>query len=259
MNYRGEAVIVQSSYCAQVSYNSFLLPTPLLRNGVKSARARVLIAEEKMKIARLILVIGLLGTTSLAATRYPIGQWSQSRADKVQALSAHGGIVAVTYANVHGGGATNTIQLYQNLGTWQQIATLTVSDKNAGVLSLALTANYLVAGAFDSGSSEGAAYIFAEPANGWRNATETAQLLPSDPTQYGGFGASVAAYGPTVVVGSPSAGTNMTGAAYVYQEPSTGWVNATETAKLTTTDGEGEVGYSVAVAGSVGGMDRRSP
>jgi hypothetical protein len=203
-----------------------------------------------MRIAKLLAVIALLGTMCFAVTRNPIGEWLQPGQDEVVALSAHSGIVAVCYGNVHGQGFTNTIQLYENLGTWRQIATLSVSDTNAGVLSLALTATYLVAGAFDSGSNEGAAFIFAEPANGWQNATETAKLLPSDPVQEGGFGWSVAAYGPTVVVGSPTAGM---GAAYVYQEPAAGWVNATETAKLTTTDGQGEVGYSIAVAGSVGG------
>jgi hypothetical protein len=204
-----------------------------------------------MKMATLFLVVGLFCTTSFATTRNPIGDFSMPGEAQVVALSAYGGVVAVSYS---ANGYTNTIQLFENTGTWQQIATLTISDGNAAVVSLVLTGGYLMAGAYDTVSFEGAAYVFVKPANGWQDATETATLLPSDPEQAGGFGVSVGAYGPTVIVGALGAGTNRAGAAYVYQEPPGGWVDATETAQLTASDGQSWYNFTpVAVSGSVGG------
>lgn len=203
-----------------------------------------------MKISELLLVTVLICTTSFAATRYPIAKLSDQGQYQVVALSAYGGIVAVNYG---ASGVRNFIYLFQNIT--MQGHTLWVSDNKAVVVSLVLTANYLVAGTFDPGSGKEAAYVFVKPANGWQNEIETAVLLPSDQQQAGGFGASVAAYGPTVVVGAPTAGTTMAGAAYVYQEPTSGWANATETAQLTTSDGQSgyDFGSSVAVSGIVGG------
>jgi FG-GAP repeat len=62
------------------------------------------------------------------------------------------------------------------------------------------------------------------------------------------FGASVAVSGDTVVVGALG-GT--TGAAYVFVKPASGWASATETAKLTPSDGSfvNEFGRSVAIVG----------
>jgi hypothetical protein len=204
-----------------------------------------------MRIAKLFVVMGLLSATSFATTRNPIGDFSQPGANEVFALSANSGIVAVCYRT---NGPMNTIELFENTGTWQQIATLTVSDGNAAVVSLVLTGGYLVAGAYDTVSFEGAAYVFVKPPNGWQSTMETATLLPSDPEQASGFGTSVAAYGPTVVVGAVYAGATMAGAAYVYQEPTSGWVDATETAQLTASDGQSWYNFGlVAMSGIVGG------
>jgi len=101
---------------------------------------------------------------------------------------------------------------------------------------------------------QGAAYAFSYLGhNTWSRAT----LTSSD----GGFldemGASVAMTNNTIVVGCPYCGLGhvlTAGAAYVYTKPATGnWVDATQTAKLTSSDGvQGdELGFSVAVSGNI--------
>jgi hypothetical protein len=205
-----------------------------------------------MKLAKLLFIVALTVTTGFALTRMPLAVWSQPGESSV-VLAANHGIVAVSYANVHGAGATNTIQLYEDLSAWQQIATLTVSDANASVFSVALTANYLVAGTFDAVSDSGAAYVFVKPSAGWQNATETAKLLPSDSADDNAFGSPVAAWGPTIVVGASGGGPTKAGLAYVYEEPAGGWINATQNARLQASDGGTEVGYSVTISGRVGG------
>jgi hypothetical protein len=206
-----------------------------------------------MRIAKLFFMSALMATVCFASTRKPVALWSTPGENEVSALAANHGIVAVSYGNTHGGSPENTIQLYQDLGSWQQIATLTVSDGNAVVYSVALTEGYLVAGTLDPVSGEGAACVFVKPNTGWQNATETAELLPSDPTNPDAFGWSVSAWGPTVVVASPSGVPKTEGVAYIYQQPAAGWVNATQNAELRTSDGHAEVGYSVAISGEVGG------
>jgi hypothetical protein len=64
-----------------------------------------------------------------------------------------------------------------------------------------------------------------QPPRAWT----AAQLRPSAAIQNSYFGFSVSAGGNTVVV----AGTGESGSAYVYVEPSGGWRNMTQTAKLT--------------------------
>jgi hypothetical protein len=84
--------------------------------------------------------------------------------------------------------------------------------------------------------------------------TQTAELTPSDQSYL--FGDAVAISGSTIVVGSrtyiPDLATFATawanGAAYVFNESSTGWANMTQTAKLTASDGGTNYGYGSAVA-----------
>jgi hypothetical protein len=99
---------------------------------------------------------------------------------------------------------------------------------------------------------QGEAYVFTEPSGGWVSGTETAQLTASDGAAWDLFGYSIAALNGTAVVGSLQAtvGSNSyQGAAYVYVAPSSGWVDATENAKLVASDGQSEdlLGSSVAI------------
>jgi FG-GAP repeat len=104
--------------------------------------------------------------------------------------------------------------------------------------------------------TSGEAYVFTMPPGGWANATQTAKLTANDPGGSDEFGWSVAASPNTVVVGAPNheVGSNPgQGAAYVYVMPAAGpWVNATQTAELSASDGQtgDELGWSVAISGN---------
>lgn len=115
--------------------------------------------------------------------------------------------------------------------------------------SVAVSGDTIVVGQ----GSGGAAYVFTEPAGGWSDATETARLTASDGASGDEFGAAVAIDGDTVAVGAfraPAGGTQR-GAVYVFVKPANGWHDATETAKLTASDGADDdwLGLSVAISG----------
>jgi len=111
--------------------------------------------------------------------------------------------------------------------------------------------------------SPGAALVFVKPKRGWKRVMSvTATLTPSngkcDP--YGDcvpqLGASAAISGDTVVAGAPCSvvvGTGCgPGAAYVFARPARGWVNMTENAILTASDGRenDDLGWFVAISGN---------
>jgi trimeric autotransporter adhesin len=140
-----------------------------------------------------------------------------------------------------------------------QLAELTASDGaswdglggggwqyGAGAVAVSADGSTVVAGApyaeAGGNSQQGAAYVFVRPAGGWATATETAKLTASDGATYDHWGGStgVSADGSTVVVGGR-------GAAYVFVRPAGGWATATETAKLTASDGTA-VGSGVGVS-----------
>ena len=138
-------------------------------------------------------------------------------------------------------------------GTVTETAKLTASDgaiNDALGYSISISGNTVVAGAPGTipSSKSGAAYVFVESASGWANMTQTAKLTESDGTADDAFGLSVSVSGSTVVAGSPYASS---GAGYVFVEPSGGWKNATQTAKLLASDGAAgdSLGYSVSVSG----------
>ncbi|HEX8816819.1 MAG TPA: hypothetical protein VF753_15080 [Terriglobales bacterium] len=125
---------------------------------------------------------------------------------------------------------------------------MTISDQSAQIAAIAIQNDYIVA------TSAGCAYVFVKPSGGWASEQEGAALTPSDPEPNNDFGVSAAAWGNTVVVGAPGYATE-TGKAYVYVEPSGGWVDATEDAHLTASDGAPywQLGTSVAITGPAGG------
>ena len=145
-----------------------------------------------------------------------------------------------------------------NWTSMTQIAVLTPSD--GGIFdrfgaAVAIDGDTIVVGApgHDIGGSvsEGAAYVFVEPPTGWVDATEDARLVSAVRQSTANFGFAVAVAADTVVVGAPSTNT-LAGAAYVYEEPVGGWVDATENAKLTASNQSvfEQFGASVAIDGS---------
>ena len=174
-------------------------------------------------------------------------------------------------------------------GTWSQVAKLRASDPgtqntdqyrfglSVAVHEDTLNGDTIVVGAPDHSNSKGAVYVFSEPSNGWANdtdsddvdnefdhTTETAKFLASDGTADDEFGNSVAVVGNTIVVGAYLDDDNgdSSGSAYVFDEPSGGWANdtdsddadaefdhTTETLKLSGSSGSDNFGRSVAIDG----------
>ena len=84
---------------------------------------------------------------------------------------------------------------------------------------------------------------------------QQAELTASDGAADNKLGNLIAVSGNTVVVGADSAtvgGNIYRGAAYVFVEPSSGWANMTQMAKLTASDGtvSADFGWSVAISGN---------
>ena len=137
---------------------------------------------------------------------------------------------------------------------------LTASDGAAGSrfgVSVGVDGDTVVVGARlddDNGWASGSAYVFTKPANGWTTTSSfAAKLTASDGVAGDQVGRSVAVDGDTVVVGAFGDDDNgsTSGSAYVFKEPAGGWVTATETAKLTASDGASfdYFGISIAVDG----------
>lgn len=82
---------------------------------------------------------------------------------------------------------------------------------------------------------------------------QLAELTASDGAAGDLGGASIAYSNDVVVIGAPQEGANhFQGAAYVFVKPASGWQDATETAKLTASDGAAgdAFGSSVAITGN---------
>ena len=110
----------------------------------------------------------------------------------------------------------------------------------------------MVVGAWQDDGS-GSAYLFEKPVLGWTDMNETAKLTASDSVDGHRFGETVSISGDTVVVGVYGDDDNGadSGAAYLFEEPDTGWTTMTETAKLTAYDNAAEdnFGQSVSISG----------
>ena len=136
-------------------------------------------------------------------------------------------------------------------------ATLTASDAAAGDefgSSVAVDGNTIVVGASgDDGDAlefTGSAFVFVKPNGGWVSTSTAAKLIAYTRGNQDYFGRSVAIDGDTIVVGADGQESNK-GSAFVFAEPSGGWVNNTETAKLTASvrSGGHRFGFSVALDG----------
>jgi len=96
--------------------------------------------------------------------------------------------------------------------------------------------------------------VFVEPAGGWQDMTETTKLTTSTGGTGNLFGYSVSASGNAVLVGAPNVkiGANTAeGAAYVFEKPSTGWVNTAQPATKFSTGTKGSsFGASVVLSGA---------
>jgi uncharacterized repeat protein (TIGR01451 family) len=167
------------------------------------------------------------------------------------------GDTALVGASVHQVGShaqQGAAYIFLRLGsTWVQQAELTSSDGAYGDVfgeSVALSGDNAVIGAWNHNNGQGEAYVFMKPAGGWADATETARLTASDGAASNFFGYSVAISGGTVVIGARFH-SNGLGGAYVFVKPGGGWINGTQTAILTASNGAtyDYFGRAVAISG----------
>ena len=167
--------------------------------------------------------------------------------------------------SVAGNDAQGAVYVFQKPASgWAhatQSAELTVSggaaeDSLGG--SVAISGDTIFAGAanrsVDANSGQGAVYVFVKPASGWKDTTQTAELVASDGRGGDGLGAAVAASGDTVVAAADdhAVGNNVDqGEGYVFVKPAGGWENSNESAILISSDGAAGdfVGESVAISG----------
>jgi hypothetical protein len=117
--------------------------------------------------------------------------------------------------------------------------------------SVSILNDNVVVAAYGAENYKGTVYVFTKPLNGWVDMTETAKLTASDRARNDMFGYSVGISGDNIVVGAIKNSNIDTGAVYVFTKPVTGWVNATETAKLTASDGSinNWFGFSASISG----------
>jgi hypothetical protein len=134
-----------------------------------------------------------------------------------------------------------------------QNAELAASDGQAGDQlgsCVSVSGDTLAAASGPKTTRGGFVYLFQRPqAGGWAKATQVAKLTASD----GSLFDSVSVSGSVVVAGASAAVVNGVeeGAVYLFVEPSGGWHDATETARVTSSDGvsRGAFGASVAING----------
>jgi len=139
---------------------------------------------------------------------------------------------------------------YYNGTSWQKQGKLQSFEKrvddNFGH-SVSISGDFIVVSAISSDNNyenNGSVYVFEKPSTGWRNMIETAELSPSSSGNEYWFGSSVDINGDFVTVGARGDGTT-----FVYEKPVSGWLDMTETAKLTASDGvlSDDFGSSVAI------------
>ncbi len=176
-------------------------------------------------------------------------------------LSGDVAVIGARYDDDNGNNS-GSAYIYRWTGSaWVQEAKLTASDGARLDLfghSVSISGDVAVIGApfdDDNGSNSGSAYIFVKPPGGWVNMTQTAKLTASDGAGGDEFGNPVSIRGDVAVVGAIYDDDNgsASGSAYVFQKPPGGWVDMTQTAKLTASDGAAEdfFGISLSISGDV--------
>jgi formylmethanofuran dehydrogenase subunit D len=134
------------------------------------------------------------------------------------------------------------------------------ANNNLGY-SVAISPNTstIAAGAYHAlignNASQGAVYVFAKPASGWKTTTQTAKLTASDGSFGDLLGSSVAvsSQGGASIVAGAMGKASFEGSAYVFKKPASGWANVTQTAELSASNGGPAAQLGVAIAVSTDG------
>ena len=206
-------------------------------------------------------MIAAAGNQKIYVFEEPSNGWQNMTQTAELSASDGTGLSAVAIdSNVIVAGATAESAVYvfvKPADGWTNMtetAILSSTDQASNLgISVSISGNTVVAGSSSSqnGFGPSTAYVFVEPADGWTNMTQTAELTPSDG---GGPFFAAAVSGGTIVaggLGTTVGSNNAQGAAYVYVRPVGGWVSMTESARLTASDGAaGDVlGTAVAING----------
>ncbi|MEQ9304782.1 MAG: hypothetical protein RJQ14_12815, partial [Marinoscillum sp.] len=122
-----------------------------------------------------------------------------------------------------------------------ETAKLSVTDSKSSDyvgFSVSVAHDQIAIGAFGHENHRGSVYVFAKPTSGWTDAVQTATLTPSDGVENDQFGISVGMSNNQIAIGSPGHDEHgdESGSVYVFVKPEGGWINTTETAKLTTSN-----------------------
>lgn len=170
-------------------------------------------------------------------------------------------VVAGAFTDDHGAVDAGSVYVFVRPSTgWNvmtETAKLVASDAapdDLFGLGIAIDGDTIVVGAYqddDDGESSGSVYVFTRPETGWSGIlTETAKLTASDAAVSDQFGYSVDISGDTILVGAWQRNENgvESGAAYLFEQPSGGWVDMTETAKLLPSDGAASDRFGTSVA-----------
>ncbi|MCH7847866.1 MAG: FG-GAP repeat protein [Planctomycetes bacterium] len=175
-----------------------------------------------------------------------------------------GGSVAVSgdlaligaHAHIHEGHIGAVYFFQYNGTTWVEQQELLASGGFGGG-PISISGDLAVIGAggdSDAGQASGAAYVFRFDAKSGKW-IEQAKLTASDPEAWDNFGWAVSISGDVVLIGAPRDDDvpNDSGSAYVFVKPEGGWVDMTETAKLTASDAAAfdRFGFSVSISGDV--------
>jgi hypothetical protein len=204
-----------------------------------------------------VFVMPATGWTSMTQTAKLT---STSDVDLGVAVAISGNTAAVT--------ASGAVDVYvEPSGGWvntTQTARLTASQGGLGP-TVGISGNTVVAGAPTINSYEGAAYVYVEPAGGWRDMTETAMLTPPGGRAGDSFGSSVAISGDRAALGAPYYARGYIlysdypafwreGAVYVFSKTAKGWDPASvSVARMNGADARYDalLGTSVGISGNL--------
>ncbi len=174
------------------------------------------------------------------------------------ALSGDTALVGMPYDNDDGSNSGSAYIFERNktgADLWGQVVKLTASDAAAGDffgVSVALSGDTALIGAYWDDSYQGSAYIFERNQGGADLWGQVSKLTASDGAGSDYFGVSVAISGDTALIGAYG-DDSYTGSAYLFERNEGGADNWGEIEKLTASDGAASdfFGNAVALSGDV--------
>ncbi len=138
--------------------------------------------------------------------------------------------------------------IFKRTGTvWTQMTKIGATGSNKLGWSVSIDGAFVIMGAYGTNSNRGKAHIYELVGTSWYGRGE---LTASDGADSDQFGLSVAIDGDYAICGAP--GHDLTsggdGATYIFEKPTTGWADMTETQKITASDAAGGDGFGRSVS-----------